>query len=121
MLWFNQRRDTSCGIARTIPILEYANPKIQPMPEVVRLLNPFTFESAFDVTDASIPIRSDTLGLLITLSEAEVEFFSLERLETCWVYVGNPNRLHTVDGRPLPSQVSYPMWKLARMFIAYNA
>lgn len=73
------------------------------MPEVLRLLNPFNFNSAFDVTD--IPIRGDTLGMLITLSESEVQFFSPERLETCWVYVGNPNVLHTYDGRPLPSQV----------------
>ena len=104
-LTLHHRRDSSCGIVRTIPIMEYGNPKIQPMPEVVRLLNPFTFESAFDVTDVNVPIRSDSLGLLITLSEADVEFFSLERLETCWVYVSNPNMLHTFDGRPFPSQV----------------
>jgi hypothetical protein len=87
-------------------VLEYGNPKIYPMPPVVRLNNPFTFPYNFDVVDLT-PIRNDSLGVLLTLSVGETVFISKERFESCSVYFISPNSLHGFRGEALPRQVPY--------------
>ena len=59
------RRDSSCSVFTPIPILESLNPKIYPMPDVVRLINPFTFSNSFDLISNISAIRSDSIGCVL--------------------------------------------------------
>jgi hypothetical protein len=81
------------------------------MPEVVRLNKPFNFDYNWDVL-SDIPIRSNSIGALITLKASDTIFISEERLPDCSVYFLNPNQLHGKNGGGMPVQVSYILCSL---------
>ena len=67
---------------RMIPVLEKANPRIYPMPLVVRLLDPFSFSVAPDFfanLSETNRIQNNALGVFFTVSANEIGYLSKNR------------------------------------------
>ena len=103
------RRDTTCGVIRTIPVFESANPRIYPIPEVARLENAFSFPAAPDFLGnitSNQKVRGNKMGFLFTLTGGDVRYFDEERLiNQCELGFAPQLNLHSFNDMPIDAKV----------------
>jgi len=104
----DRSKDTPCGITRVVPLTEYANPKIFPIPDVVGLLDSGAgFVDSFEM-ETNNSIVGNGIGFLVTIRVGDKVFFDMQRIQQCSITFASPSLLHGPNfeylklGEPLP-------------------